>query len=421
MYALVDCNNFYASCERVFNPSLNGKPVVILSNNDGCIIARSNEAKELGIEMGLPAFKSQELFAKHNVQVFSSNYVLYGDLSQRVMNILCSIAPEVEIYSIDEAFLNFKGVNITEIERIVKHISYTVKKQTGIPISIGVANTKTLAKIANKIAKKQKQHNGVYFIQSEEQRIESLKFTKIADVWGIGRQYSKFLNKHNINSAYDFAIANESWIKKNMSIVGVRTKKELEGIACIPMESVRPAKKAICTARSFGTILTEIQPLEEAVSNFAARCAEKLRRQKSCANMIMVFIHTNAFKTEEPQYATNRVVNLPTATNNSMEIIEYAKIALESIFKKGYRFKKAGVIVSGIVPENQVQTSLFDDVNRDKNKDILKVMDKINDKYGRDKVKIAAQGYGRKWKLRQEKLSPCYTTDWNSLITINAK
>jgi len=418
MFALVDCNNFYASCERAFNPSLNGKPIVVLSNNDGCVIARSNEAKAVGIKMGEPAFKIEPLLKRHNVIAFSSNYTLYGDMSQRVMNTLSQFAPEIEVYSIDEAFLNLSGFNLFNLNEYVKNIRKTTTKNTGIPVSIGVANTKTLAKVANRYAKKHPETNGVFIIDNEETRIKLLQQFEIGDVWGIGRQYAKFLIKYGIKTAFDYTQAPKNWVKQNLTVMGLRTQQELVGIPCVEMETEIPSKKAICNARSFGKMQTDLNVISEAVSNFASRCAYKLRKQKSVANIIMVFVHTNQFRHDLKQYACSRVINLPVATNSTIELVHYANIALKSIFKEGYLYKKAGVIVSGIISQNIIQQSLFDSANNEKHKNIMQTVDNLNSKLGKDTIKLAALGNKEQWKLRQEKLSPNYTTNWNDIITV---
>lgn len=418
MYALADCNNFYASCERVFDPSLIGRPVVVLSNNDGCVIARSNEAKALGIKMGEPAFKIKELIEKANVAVFSSNYTLYGDMSQRVMNTLASFTPDIEIYSIDEAFLGLHGFNYVDLMDYARHIRKTTMRNTGIPISLGLAPTKTLAKVANHIAKKQPQHQGVYMIANEQQRVDALKGFEIGEVWGIGRQYSKFLARYGVNTAYDFTRMPAGWVRHHMSVVGLRTQKELLGIPCIDLEHAAPPKKAIATTCSFGEMQTDLGYLSEAVASFAASCAQKLRKQQSVAQVVMVFAHTNYFRDDLPQYSASKTITLPVPTSSTMELIHYALIGLKSIFKPGFRYKKAGVIVTGISTNQHIQTSLFDSIDREKHSKLMVVVDKLNDKYGRHTVKVAAQGAGRKWKLRQERISPMYTTRWDDIITV---
>ncbi len=417
MFALVDCNNFYASCERVFNPALNSKPVVVLSNNDGCVIARSNEAKALGIKMGVPAFQITEFLQKNDVAVHSSNYALYGDLSHRVMSTLGQFTPELEIYSIDEAFLSLAGLPV-DWEEYAQKIRKTVLKNIGIPVSVGIAPTKVLAKTANHYAKKVPVNQGIYVLDSPAKINEALKLFEIDEVWGIGRQYAKLLKSLNVKTAWDFTQLQNAWVKKRMTVVGLRVKMELEGISCLEMELIPAAKKAICTSRSFGEPQTELEPIKEAVATYATRCGAKLRKQRSCAGMLMVFIHTNGFKADEPQYEKNFVCKLPVATNSSMELIKYALFALQAIYQKGYRYKKAGVLVLDIVPEDQVQSGLFDNVDRHKHAAIMRTLDGINSKYGRDTLKIAVQGSGERWKLRQEKLSPCYTTKWKDIITI---
>ncbi len=417
MFGLIDCNNFYASCERVFQPSLNGKAIVVLSNNDGCVIARSAEAKALGIPMGEPAFKLKELIESNQVAVFSSNYVLYGDMSNRVMTTIGTFVPEMEIYSIDEAFLllnGFENINLTELGgKLVQ----TVIRNTGIPVSLGIAPTKTLAKVANKFAKKYKAYNGVCIIDNDEKREKALKLTKIGDVWGIGRQYTKKLEYYSVNTAWDFTQRSKGWVKQQMGVVGERTWLELRGTPCIETESPK-SKKTICTSRSFGEKLTTVEPISEAVANFAAVCAEKLRAQKSTAAVVNVFIHTNPFATNQPQYYNQIVMKLPVSSNDSTELIDYAIRGLQSIFREGYQYKKAGVIVSEISPERPLQADMFDTRDRTKYNKVMGVMDKLNASYGRQKVKIAAQGFDRKWKLKNEKLSPCYSTNIKDIFVV---
>lgn len=417
MYALTDCNNFYASCERIFRPDLENIPIVVLSNNDGCIIARSNEAKTLGIPMGAPAYKWISALEKNNIQVFSSNYALYGDMSQRVMNILSGFTPDIEIYSIDEAFLDLNGIPY-HLKDYALNMREKVKKWTGLPISIGIGSTKTLAKLANKISKKFPELDNVHIIDTEEKRIKALKWAKMEDIWGIGRQYSKKLEYFGIRTAWDFTQKPDSFIRKYFTVIGTRTKNELQGIPCFSFENFPPSKKNIATTRSFGTMQTELIKIEEAVSTFASVCAEKLRRQKSCAQMMMAFIHTNGFRKDLPQYSRNAVIKLPVATNFTSELSKYAIKLAETIFKPGYHYHKAGVIVSGLIPENQVQLNIFDKTNRTKLRDLYKIVDMINQTSGRDTIKLASQGKDRKWKLKQEKLSKRYTTRWDEILEI---
>lgn len=416
MYGLVDCNNFYASCERVFNPSLNGKPVVVLSNNDGCVIARSNEAKALGIKMGIPAYQIKDLVSSHGVAVFSSNYTLYGDMSGRVMSMLAELSPEIEVYSIDEAFVNLDGIR--DLESIGRKMVSGVTRGTGIPVSLGVAPTKTLAKIANKFAKKYPAYDQLCIIDSEEKRIKALQLTEIGDVWGIGRRQAAKLQKQGIKTAYDFTRLSGAWVRKNMTVVGERTWKELHGISCIDMENAPPAKKQICTSRSFGKMLTDIDTISEAIASHASTCAKKLRKQQSYAASLMVFIHTNNFREDLPQYWKNTVIHLPVPTNDTQEIVHYALAGLRTIYLNGYQYKKAGVIITEIT--EGAQLGLFDLVDRDKRERLMQAVDKINGEHGHN-IKLAVQGTGRGWKLKQEQLSGHYTTNLNQIIDIKCK
>lgn len=418
MFALADCNNFYVSCERVFNPALRGKAVVVLSNNDGCIISSSTEAKQLGITMAQPAHQIEALLKKNNVTIFSANFPLYGDMSRRIMEILTQYTPNIEVYSIDEAFLDLNNLAVADLDSYVAEIRRAATKGTGIPVSIGVAPTKTLAKVANHIAKKQFRKKGYFILDSKEKIHEALKNSPIDDVWGIGRRFAYKLSKYQIHTAWDFTRMPDAWVKRNMSVIGLRTKKELSGIPCIDMESAPPAKKSICVSRSFGKYQSELNQLEEAVSSFAGLAAEKLRRQDSCANIIMVFIYTNKYKYEETQNSNYIVHHLPVPTSSSIEIITYAKAALKQIFKPGFKYKKAGVVLSGLVPAGAVQRALFDEVDRDKHDALMNSMDKLNKKYGINTVRVASQGTARKWRLKQEKLSPQYTTEWKSIIKV---
>ena len=418
MFALVDCNNFYASCERVFNPKLDKKPIVILSNNDGCVISRSNEAKTLGIPMGAPAFKYSPLFKKNKVYVFSSNFPLYGDMSSRVMNILSTYTPNIEIYSIDEAFLEFKGFENYDLEEYGKEIRKKILKWTGIPVSIGFAPTKALAKVANRISKKfDKKTNGVYAIDSEEKREKALKWLKIEDVWGIGYKHSERLKNHNINKAYDFTILPDDWVRKQMSVVGLRLKKELEGESVLSLEEKRSPKKAIATTRSFEKNLTTFEDLKERVSTFAIFCSDKLRSQKSSCNSIYVFVKSNRHQKNKLQYRNGIVVTLPYASSSSITISKYAIEGLKKIFKKGVEYKKAGVIVLGLVPNNRTQLNIFKKENP-KHTIIMKTLDLIAKKEGVNKIKLASQDLQRVWKMKQTKLSPSYTTKINSILSI---
>lgn len=417
MYALVDCNNFYASCQRVFEPHLIGKPVVVLSNNDGCVIARSNEAKALGIPMGAPAFEYKKLFEENNVHVYSSNYALYGDMSSRVMNLLSKYTPDIEIYSIDEAFLKFEGFKYIDLNEYGLQIKRTITKGTGIPISVGFAPTKALSKVANKIAKKfPEKTNGVYVIDTEEKRIKALKWLPIEDVWGIGRKHAKRLKNRSVFNAYQFTQLHDDWVRKEMAVVGLRLKHELEGKPTLDLE-VPKSKKMIATTRSFETMYTKYDELAERISTFTASCSEKLRRQNSHCNMIMVFLHTNYFRKDLPQYSRNIVIKTDFPTNSTIELTKYAKSGLKAIFEEGYHYKKAGVIVMGLTPNNKTQLSLFNSSNP-RHQPLMSVVDRLNTSYGTNKVKFGNQSLGRQWKMKQEKLSPRYTTNLKEVLTI---
>jgi DNA polymerase V len=417
MYALVDCNNFYASCERVFRPNLRNEPIVVLSNNDGCVIARSNEAKALGVPMGAPAFKFKELFEKNNIHVFSSNYALYGDMSHRVMSLLATYSPDIEIYSIDEAFLQFKGFDKFDLQRYAETIKRTVDKGTGIPISIGIAPTKALSKVANRIAKKfPKQTGGVYVMNTEEKRIKALKWLAVEDIWGIGRKHSQRLYSYNIKTAYDFINLHDDWVRKQLSVVGLRLKHELEGKPTLGLDTIKN-KQAIATTRTFEGMHTDLESIKERVSTFAVSCAAKLRKQGSCCNVVMVFLHSNWHRKDLPQYGKNIVVKTQYPTNSSIDIIKYAVQGLEHIFKEGYHYKKAGVIVMAITPENTKQFTLFTQENP-KHLTLMKTIDSLNKSIGQTKVKFGSQDIGRTWKMKQERLSPRYTTKLTEIINI---
>jgi DNA polymerase V len=418
MFALIDCNNFYASCERVFNPSLNGKPVVVLSNNDGCVIARSNEAKAVGIPMGAPAFEYEKLFRQHQVHVFSANFALYGDMSNRVMNILEEYTPDMEIYSIDESFLRFSKNEIPQLQGMGNRMQKQILQWTGIPISVGMAPTKALSKVANRIAKKYPEKtNGVYLIDTDEKRIKALRWLKIEDVWGIGRQHARRLMAQQVYTAYDFTQLPDEWVKKNMSVIGWRLKQDLMGIPTLTLEEAKP-KKNIATTRSFETNYTDLKQLEERISTFAASCAEKLRRQQSCCSSIMVFIHSNGHRKDLPQYSRNIVIQLPFPTNSTIELSTFATQALKRIFKEGYAYKKAGVIVQDFTPEESVQTTLFE-TRDERHIPLMRSIDQLNLMFGQQKIRLASQDPKRIWKMKQEKLSPRYTTNLEDVINIH--
>ncbi|BDD03270.1 Y-family DNA polymerase [Aureibacter tunicatorum] len=419
MYALVDCNSFYASCERVFNPQLEGLPVVVLSNNDGCVVARSAEAKTVGIQMGVPIFKIKELVKRHDVRVFSSNYTLYGDLSQRVMNILKRYSPDVEVYSIDEAFVGMKGM--AHLEELGKSMKEAVMREVGIPICVGIGKTKTLAKIANRLAKKHKGFGGVCLIDDEIKRQKALELTSVEDVWGIGRKHAKRLSLLSVRTASDFTHLPAQWVKKHMSIVGLRMQRELQGYSCISLDLVRERKKSICVSRSFGKDIHTLDELKEALMTHVMQCGIKIREEKACASALQVFASTNRFRHDRPQYSGQLTANLLVPSDSSLELAKCAANLLQRIFKEGYGYKKIGVVAYGIIPKNEVTGNLFDAVDRDKHESLMRGLDMINAKFGKSCVQLASQGFGKKaWSLRQEHLSPCYSTSWKDMLVIKA-
>ena len=412
--ALIDCNNFYASCERIFNPRLIGKPIVVLSNNDGCIITRSAEAKELGIKMGEPYFKAKKIIDKNNVRVFSSNYSLYGDISQRVMETLARFASDVEIYSIDEAFLGLNGFENYELSKYCQYIRRTIKQWVGIPVSIGVSTTKTLSKIANNLAKKNKEYDGVCILKSWFDINEALKLTSIEDVWGIGRRLSVFLKKYKINTAYDFTQLDKGWIRKNMGVVGEKTFLELCGVSCIELELIPSDKKSCCVSRSFSKPVEKINDLEESVSSYGTRVAEKIREEGLVAESMSVFVLTNYFNRKEKQYSNSIKLQLPYPTNNSIKIVKRALEGIKKIYRQGYRYKKAGVILYGLTKAKQTRGLL--DYDRESSDSIMNTLDRINERYGSSTIRLASEGVDKSWSMRRESVSPCYTTRFDDLV-----
>ena len=417
MYALVDCNNFYASCHRIFEPKLLNKPIVVLSNNDGCVISRSQEAKDIGVPMGAPAHQYQKMFDKNRIEVFSSNYQLYADMSNRVMKILSTYSPDQEIYSIDECFLKFEGFERYDLTNYGQEIKTKILQCTKLPVCVGIAPTKALAKLANHIAKKFPQfHQGVYTIKTEEQIYKALKWADIEEVWGIGRRFSKRLRMIGVHKALDFVNLEDEYIRKEFSVVGLRLKKELLGESVLDLDMISP-KKRIATTRSFEKYTNDFEYVKERVSTFAVSCAEKLRKQNSSCNLLTLFIQTNPFDKEKAQYYRTISIHLPYQSNSSITLSKVAVRAFEQIYKDGYAYKKAGILVSGLVPEDPRQLSLFEEENTH-HPNLMKAMDVLNKKFGAAKVKLASQDLDRTWKMRQECLSPCYTTKWKDLLIV---
>ncbi|MFD2822683.1 Y-family DNA polymerase [Lacinutrix iliipiscaria] len=417
MFALVDCNNFYASCERVFNPHLERKPVAILSNNDGCVISMSDEAKALKLPFGAPIFKWESFCKANSIHVLSSNYSLYGDMSSRVMNILKQFTPDVEVYSIDESFLEFKGFEQYDLNNYGLQIRQRILKWTGIPTCVGIAPTKALSKVANKIARKfPNETQGAYIIDSDEKRIKALKWIKLEDVWGIGRGLSKRLKAKGCKTAYDFTQLPDAWVLKNFSVTEARLKRDLEGVPTLQLEEQK-TKKAIATTRSFEYTFSDLNNIKERISTFATSCAEKLRKQGSSCHVIIVILSSDRHKKDLEQHRGSTMVSLPFPTNSSLIISSEAVKAVTSIFKKGIKYKRAGVIVSGLVPIDNHQLHLFEHENP-KHKYLMHAIDDVNTKYGDYKIKLGNQDLKRTWKMRQERLSPKYTTNINDIIKV---
>ena len=413
--ALVDCNSFYVSCERLFNPKIQYKPVIVLSNNDGCVISRSNEAKALGIKMGEPYFKVKELITKNQVYIFSSNYALYGDLSRRVMRVLKTFSPNVEIYSIDEAFIDLTFLDEKSIENYGKEIRSKVLKWTGIPTSVGIASTKTLSKVANHIAKKEK--TGVmYLYQNIDER---LKKFPVGDIWGVGRQLSKFYIKNGIDNAYKLKTASNTWVKKSTNVLGSRTAMELRGINCIGLQTHEEKRKNCCVSRSFGKKVTDLQKLEEAITTYCLNAAEKIRRDNQVCRGLTVFIRTSPFNNNGKYYSNGLTVDLPIATSNSIELVKNAKKALKSIYKPGYYYQKAGIILSKLKDSNGNDINLLTPLLEKKSKELMKAIDYTNMKYGRHAISIANAGINKGWKMRRQHSSGIDTASLNQLPKIN--
>jgi len=416
--ALIDCNSFYASCERIFNPKLLGRPIVVLSNNDGCIITRSAEAKALGIRMGEPYFKVKKIIEKNNVKVFSSNYSLYGDISQRVMEILLGFSPEVEIYSIDEAFLNFKGFKNHELLTYCKHIRQTIKQWVGIPVSIGVGSTKTLSKIANHLAKKEADYEGICILKGDEKIEEALNRIEIGDVWGIGRRLSKFLRNYEVRTAKQFAFLDRRWIRKNMGVVGEKIQLELCGVSCLDLELLPSPKKSCCVSRSFSRPIEKIEELQESIANYGSRVAEKIREEGLIAQSMSIFVLTNHFNKKEKQYSSSIKLQLDYPTSDSKLIVKRAVEGIKRIYKEGYRYKKAGIILYELHNSSSVRGLL--DYDKPRTDSLMRSLDKINYRYGSSTLRLAAEGIRRSWHMRREKVSPCYTTSFDQLMIVKS-
>jgi DNA polymerase V len=418
MFALVDCNNFYVSCERIFNPRLEGRAVVVLSNNDGCIIARSEEAKSIGIGMGTPFFQVEYLVRKFNVHVFSSNYTLYGDISSRVMSILAEFTPSIEIYSIDEAFLDFSHLKIIEMESLSQKIRKTVRQWTGIPVSIGIAKTKTLAKLANRIAKKSLDCNGVSILVEDENIESALNNAKLADIWGIGSGFADRLSMLGIKSAMDLRNAEDSTIRKSVGISGLRTAVELRGNSCIKLEDSPAVRKSVCCSRSFGRAVESLYELAEAVAVYTSDAAQKLRDEGLTAGAVTVFVDTGRFRKQCEPYFNSISEIIPVPVNNTGELIARAVSLLKKIYRENLIYKKAGVIFSCLASSSSVQLDLFES-SKEKSSGISEVIDSINGRLGDGSIFYGAEGVGKSWAMARGKCSPHYTTRWGELLKVS--
>ncbi len=414
LFALVDCDNFFVSCERVFRPDLWKKPVVVLSNNDGCIISRSREAKLAGIPMGAPLHEVEDLVKQHRITYFSANFLLYGDISQRIVAILERFSPDVEVYSIDECFVELTGFAHLDVEAYCKQIRQTILQWVGIPVSIGIASSKTLAKIAAERAKKSDKYEGVFMLK-EEEREDFLKQTPIGDVWGVGYRTKEKLITYGIETALDMSKAKESWIKKMMSVVGHRTQLELQGKSCLTIEECPSEKKNIMFTRGFGKGVTSLAEIEEAIAAYTATATMKLRRQQSQARVITVYITTNRFVAKDLQYRESKSIALPVPTDFTPMLTAYAMKVLREIFREGYVYHKVGVFLSELSPKAQQQTFLFEKDDTEKHSKINELIDKLNKSAGGRKIFFAKEGVEQHWKSKSEHRSPGYTTNWDEL------
>jgi DNA polymerase V len=416
--ALVDCNNFYVSCERVFQPRLEGKPVVVLSNNDGCVVARSQEIKDLGVPMGIPFYKIRDLVSRYQVEVFSSNYALYGDMSTRVMSVLHRFTPRLEVYSIDESFLDLTDLPQPELTAYGREMVATVRQWTGIPVSIGIGPTKTLAKVANRIAKKGRIPGGVFDLSDPDLQTEYLAQLAVGDLWGIGPRWAAKLKACGIETALQLRDADAQRMRERFNVVMGRMVLELRGTPCLAIETIASPRKQIMVSRSFGRKVTALADLKQAVASYMARAAEKLRQQGSVAQALMVFIHTHLFSQTDPQYSTACTRSLPAATSSTGKLIQYAMRGVEAIYRDGYRYQKAGVMLMDLASASMEQRNLFeagDDVHSTR---LMEAMDQINGKLGKRTLRYACEGFRKSWRTRGERRTPAYTTRWEDLPVI---
>ncbi len=419
--ALVDCNSFYVSCERLFNPKINHLPVVVLSNNDGCVISRSVEAKKIGIRMGEPYFKVKQLVKEHNVQVYSSNYALYGDISRRVMHVLKKFSPSIEVYSIDEAFLDLTIVKNEELENFISELRSLILKWTGIPVSIGVAKTKTLSKVANHLAKKEKIGTRSFILNTEEEIDNYLKNFPIEDIWGVGRKISKLYKSNNIQTAYDLKNANNTWIKKNTNVLGLKTVMELRGISCIDFELNVSPRKNCCVSRSFGKKVLDYETLKESIVAHCLNAAEKIRVDRQVVKSVVVFIRNSPFDKNEKFFSRSKKIDLPIPTDDSILLTKVCIQSLKEIFLKGPRYQKAGVIFSGLSKKGKYDEGLFLYEKKEKSQNLMKAIDKTNFRFGRNMITVADTGFCNSWRMRRGHSSRIDTSSYDFLPTINIR
>jgi DNA polymerase V len=415
VFALIDCNAFYVSCERVFNPKLNNKPVVALSNNDGCIIARSKEAKALGIKMGVPLFKVKDIVERENVIVFSSNYTLYADMSRRVMNIISEFTPSIEVYSIDEAFIELTNMNV-DYESYARHMRKVILQHTGIPVSIGIASTKTLTKVANHIAKDDESLEGVCSLIQHENLDQVLEDTNVADVWGVGRQLSKKLIANGIFNAKLLKNCEDAWVRKMMSVNGLKTVSELREISCLDLEETSATRKSCCTTRSFGKPLINLEDIEQAVTTFARRATERIRGENLIASTVSVFLRTNPFDRNR-YYSNSSTTTLSYPTYDTVQIVKTALQLTKIIFRENYKYKKAGVLLSGFYEKGTETKDLFSEA-RYRSPKLMSAVDQINERYGSDTIQIATECQMGKWKQKRKNCTQSYTTQLDNVLLI---
>lgn len=420
--ALIDVNNFYVSCERVFNPKLVGKPVVVLSNNDGCAVARSNEVKALGVAMGAPWFKLKDLAKQHGIIGLSSNYALYADMSNRVMSILREYSPDQEVYSIDESFLDLTEFQRLDLIHYGQHMRKRIMRWTGLPVCVGIGSTKTLAKLANHCAKKQPVFNSVcnFNTMSALELSNTFNQVEVGSVWGVGRKLAPKLQALGINTVLDLKNANPERMRQQFSVVMEKTIRELNGTVCMELEDISPAKKQIISSRSFGQSVSDYNSLAQSITLYMSTAAEKLRRQQSYAGSVHVYIRTSPFKPDDPFYSNGMTIPLPNHTNDTRQLVNIALWGLKQIYKPNYNYAKAGVMLGEIVSIEGVQTDLFSQIQSSpKSSTLMTTMDQINRKMGKESIKLASEGFKRPWKMKQGNKSPSYTTKWGDLPSVS--